>query len=221
MLREAEGRAVMAQPYPWRNGPGADWSTDEAWAILDEIPAGILPDEWLAWRQDFRRHASRPRRRARRQALPIRIDVAARAGCADNRTPRAQSEESKKTTIAIALGAVLGAAGVTAINAQTKPPAFLVADITVTDEAKFKAWGERIGPTFPKHGGKYIARGGTVIPVTGSALTELPKRAVLVQFENLDKAKEWDASADAKAAREADGGNRGATFRTYIVEGSQ
>ena len=43
-----------------------------------------------------------------------------------------------KTTIAIALGAVLGAAGVTAINAQTKPPAFLVADITVTDEAKFK-----------------------------------------------------------------------------------
>jgi hypothetical protein len=39
----------MAQPYPWRNGPGADWSTDEAWAILDEIPAGILPDEWRFW----------------------------------------------------------------------------------------------------------------------------------------------------------------------------
>lgn len=101
------------------------------------------------------------------------------------------------------------------LHAQAKPPAFLISDITVTDDAKFKAWGERIGPTFPKHGGKYLARGGQTMPVTG-ATGELPKRAVVVMFESMDKAKEWDSAEDVKAARAID---RGATFHSYIVEG--
>jgi uncharacterized protein (DUF1330 family) len=78
------------------------------------------------------------------------------------------------------------------------------------------AWGERINPTFDKRGAKYLARGGQTMLVTGSSLTEAPKRSNIIVFDSLDKAKEWDSSEDVKAARAID---RGATFRSYIVEG--
>ena len=32
-------------PYPSRHQPGSHWSTDEAWAILDRLPVGMLPDD--------------------------------------------------------------------------------------------------------------------------------------------------------------------------------
>ena len=122
-----------------------------------------------------------------------------------------------KLLCATALGAVLGIGATQMLNAQAKPPAFLVSDITVTDDAKYKAWADRIGPTFTKAGAKYLARGGQTIPVTGGG-DQLPKRAVVIQFESLDKAKAWDTSEEVKAARAID---RGATFKSYIVEGVQ
>ena len=120
-----------------------------------------------------------------------------------------------KLAFAVLTGAALGVGATQMLHAQAKPPAFLISDITVTDDAKFKAWGERINPTFPKHGGKYLARCGQTMPVTG-ATGELPKRAVVVMFESMVKAKDWDSAEDVKAARAID---RGATFRSYIVEG--
>ena len=120
-----------------------------------------------------------------------------------------------KLAFAVLAGAALGVSATQMLHAQAKPPAFLISDITVTDDAKFKAWGERIGPTFPKHGGKYLARGGQTLPVTGGG-DYMPKRAVVVMFESMDKAKEWDSAEDVKAARAID---RGATFKSYIVEG--
>jgi uncharacterized protein (DUF1330 family) len=105
------------------------------------------------------------------------------------------------------------------LHAQAKPPAYLVTDITVTDDAKFKAWGERINPTFEKRGAKYLARGGQTMAVGGSCNgNELPKRAIIIVFDSLDKAKEWDSAEDVKTARAID---RGATFRSWIVEGVQ
>jgi uncharacterized protein (DUF1330 family) len=44
------------------------------------------------------------------------------------------------------------------LHAQAKPPAFLISDITVTDDAKFKEWGGRVVATFVTHGTKYLAR---------------------------------------------------------------
>ena len=72
-----------------------------------------------------------------------------------------------KLAFAVIAGAAIGVGATQMLHAQAKPPAFLIADITVTDDAKFKAWGERIGPTFAKHGGKYVARGGQTMLVTG------------------------------------------------------
>ena len=48
-----------------------------------------------------------------------------------------------KLALAVLAGAALGAGATQMLHAQAKPPAYLVTDITVTDDAKFKAWGER------------------------------------------------------------------------------
>ena len=45
---------------------------------------------------------------------------------------------------------------------------------------------------------------------------DLPKRAVVIMFESMDKAKEWDSAEDVKAARAID---RGATFRVLHCRG--
>ena len=52
-----------------------------------------------------------------------------------------------KLAFAVLAGAALGVGATQMLHAQAKPPAFLVSDTTVTDAAKFKAWGERINPT--------------------------------------------------------------------------
>ena len=76
-----------------------------------------------------------------------------------------------------------------------------------------------VNPTFEKRGAKYLARGGQTMAVGGSCNgNELPKRAIIIVFDSLDKAKEWDSAEDVKTARAID---RGATFRSWIVEGVQ
>src|SRR5262245_30132075 len=43
-----------------------------------------------------------------------------------------------KTAVAICCGLVVGGGAVQLLHAQTKPPAFVIAEITVTDEAGYK-----------------------------------------------------------------------------------
>ncbi len=123
-----------------------------------------------------------------------------------------------KLLCATALGVVLGIGATQMLNAQAKPPAFLVTELGITDQAKYAAWRDRINPTFAKYGGKFLARNAQGHAVIGSALTELPKSATLIQFESLDKFNAWNTSDEVKAARAID---RGATFRSYVVEGMQ
>ena len=73
-----------------------------------------------------------------------------------------------KLAFAVLAGTVLGVGATQMLQAQAKSPAFLISDITVTNPEAFKAWGERISPTFAQFGGKYLARGGQTMKVTGS-----------------------------------------------------
>ena len=124
-----------------------------------------------------------------------------------------------KTQYAVALAVVtgfgLGAAAVQGLHAQAKPPAYVVAEVDVTNQDAFvkeyvplavKALGEAAGY-------KAIARGGKTISIEGKA----PKRIVINTFANLDAAKAAYSSADYKAARVI--GNKYAKFRIYAVEG--
>ena len=53
-----------------------------------------------------------------------------------------------KFAFAMLLGAAFGIGAIEMLHAQAKPPAYLIADITVNNEALFKEWADKINPTF-------------------------------------------------------------------------
>jgi uncharacterized protein (DUF1330 family) len=122
-----------------------------------------------------------------------------------------------KLAFAMLLGAALGIGAIEMLHAQAKPPAYLIADITVNNETLFKEWADKINPTFAQFGAKYLVRGGQSIAIPSSG--EPPKRTVLIVFESLDKAKAWNESDTVKQARSMP--DRGAKFHSWLVEGAQ
>ena len=120
-----------------------------------------------------------------------------------------------KPLSAMLIGAALGISAIEMLHAQAKPPAYLMADITVNNETLFKEWADKINPTFAPFGAKYLVRGGETIAISG----EPPKRTVLIVFESLDKAKAWNESDAVKQARSMP--DRGAKFHSWLVEGAQ
>lgn len=99
----------------------------------------------------------------------------------------------------------------------SEPPAFVIAEIDVTNQDGFvkefaplavKALGEN-GPGY-----KAIARGGKTVAIEGAP----PKtRIVINHFDSLDAAMAAYNSAAYKKAREV--GNKYGTFRIYATEG--
>ena len=65
---------------------------------------------------------------------------------------------------------------------------YVLADVDVTDPDKFGEYRDAVEPTVEKYGGRYIVRGGANEVVEG---TWMPNRLVVIQFESLERAKEW------------------------------
>jgi uncharacterized protein (DUF1330 family) len=94
-------------------------------------------------------------------------------------------------------------------------PAYVIADVTITDPQGFEAYRQMVPPTIAKYGGKFVVRGGQLEKMEGNWE---PKRLVLIEFENAERAKQWWASEDyreAKALRQ-----RTAMTNLIIVEGA-
>ena len=72
-------------------------------------------------------------------------------------------------------------------------PAYLIADIEVTNPEGFKKYQEVVPATIEKYGGKYKVRGGDLEPVEGEWA---PKRMVVLEFPNMTTLKKWYNSAD-------------------------
>lgn len=117
-----------------------------------------------------------------------------------------------KTLCVALVAAVIGFGTSQILQAQGKPHAYVMANINVTNQAKYDAWAGKLADSTKQHGGKFLARGNTIAPVDG----EPAKRAAVIEFENMDKAKAW---ADATKALRAE--DRGATVNSWIVEGMQ
>jgi uncharacterized protein (DUF1330 family) len=82
-------------------------------------------------------------------------------------------------------------------------PAYVIAEVTVRDEATYAQYRELAPPSIAAYGGKYIARGGTTETLTGSWS---PARLVILEFPTAQRAREWWDSpeyAAAKSLREA------------------
>ena len=121
-----------------------------------------------------------------------------------------------KLAFAMLLGAALGIGANEMLHAQAKPPAYLISDITITNEAAYKEWADRIVPTFAQFGAKFLVRGGQPIALGAD---EPPKRTTLIVFDSQDKAKAWNESDAVTPARSLP--DRGAKIRSWVVEGAQ
>jgi uncharacterized protein (DUF1330 family) len=112
-------------------------------------------------------------------------------------------------------GAALGGTAVQTIYAQAKPPAYVIAEVTVKDQDKYiKEFAPARAKAIADSGGKYIVRGGTATGVKG---TPPAGRVVVVQFDNLDKVRAFTESAGFKDSQVI--GDKYADIRIYAVEG--
>jgi uncharacterized protein (DUF1330 family) len=130
-----------------------------------------------------------------------------------------QQEEAMKTryiiTLSISAGVVVGAAAVQALHAQTKPPAYVVAEIDVMNPDPYdKEYVPPAAKAIADGGGKYLVRGGKTVAFYG----EPPKSRIAVMiFASLEKAQAAFNSSAFKEAKKV--GDKYAKFRVYAVEG--
>ncbi len=93
-------------------------------------------------------------------------------------------------------------------------PAYLIADVEVTDPELFAEYRELVEPTVNAFGGKYIARGGETLLLEGD---RSPNRTVIIEFPGMEQAKAWHDSDDYAPAK--DMRFRSANSHVIIVEG--
>jgi uncharacterized protein (DUF1330 family) len=81
--------------------------------------------------------------------------------------------------------------------------AFVVVQVDVTDPARYEDYKKMVPASIAKYRGRFIIRGGRTETLEGSWA---PKRFVMVEFPDLERARAWWASdeyAEAKALRQA------------------
>ena len=121
-----------------------------------------------------------------------------------------------RCTVALSIlaGVAIGAAAVQALHAHAKRPAYVIAEIDVTNVEPYdKEYVPPAAKAVTDGGGKYIVRGGRTVSFYGEP--PKPRIAVMV-FESMDKAQAAFDSPAYKAAKTL--GDKYATFRVYAVE---
>jgi uncharacterized protein (DUF1330 family) len=97
-------------------------------------------------------------------------------------------------------GVLIGVSGARLIHAQqTKtPPAYVIAEVEVTDPATLQKYGEKAPQIVESFDGHYVVRGGKTVALEG----EPPKGyVVVIGFDSLDKARAWYHSPAYTAIR--------------------
>ena len=92
--------------------------------------------------------------------------------------------------------------------------AYVIADVKVEDPVEYEDYKQMVPATIAAYGGKFIARGGRTEVLEGEWR---PNRVVIIEFESVERAKEWWASEEYRAARELR--QRTSTGSLIVVEG--
>ncbi len=81
--------------------------------------------------------------------------------------------------------------------------AYVIAEVDVLDPEAYEEYRRHVPPTLEAYGARFIVRGGETTLLEGEPK---PKRIVVIEFESVDRAREWWASevyAGPKAMRQA------------------
>ena len=76
--------------------------------------------------------------------------------------------------------------------------AYVIGDITVNDQERYEDYKKLAPLAIAAFGGKYLARGGKSEKLEGNWE---PDRVVILEFESIEKAKEWIDSKEYREAR--------------------
>ena len=93
-------------------------------------------------------------------------------------------------------------------------PAYIIAEIDVQNPQDYEEYKKMVPSTITAYGGRYIARGGKTEILEGNWS---PKRIALLEFESVERAKEWlnsELYAPAKKIRHAS-----AKTNMIVIEG--
>jgi uncharacterized protein (DUF1330 family) len=117
--------------------------------------------------------------------------------------------------LAVIAGIEIGVAGATMIHAQEAKvaPAYMIAEVDVTDPTTFQKYAQSVPATFVPFNGQYLVRAGKTAVLEGEA----PKRIVVVAFDSMEKARAWYDSAAYDAIKPIR--HSSANTRSFIVEG--
>ena len=122
-----------------------------------------------------------------------------------------------KITSAIACGLLVGGGAVQMLHAQSKPPAYVVAEVAVKDKEGYeKNFLKATLKDISDHGGKFLAGGyDKTVSLVGDPP---PNRVVILQFDNMDAVKTWQAEGAMDLENTV--GSKYAAFRIFAVEGA-
>ena len=126
-------------------------------------------------------------------------------------------KKTYKLRLAILVGIPIGITGAMAIHAQqvrtSSPPAYVVAELDVTDATTYQKYSAQVQETLAPFNGHFIVRGGKTQAVEGEA----PKRLVVIAFDSAEKARGWYDSPAYQAILPMRLSS--AKTRLFIVEG--
>lgn len=92
--------------------------------------------------------------------------------------------------------------------------AYVIAEIEVKDPEGYKDYQRMGPPTVAAFGGEFVVRGGRAEVLEGD---RVPKRLVILRFDNFERAKEWWDSEEYRPAKQVR--QRTAKSRMIVVEG--
>ncbi len=127
-------------------------------------------------------------------------------------------ETNFKLMLAALAGVVIGAASIATLSAQgvspTKaPPAYLIAEIEVTDPDGYKTYQDGVSSVLAASGGRYVVRGGKTVALDGAP----PNRIVVIAFDSIEKAQAFRNSTVYKEFVPIR--DKSSKFRLFAAEG--
>ena len=94
-------------------------------------------------------------------------------------------------------------------------PAYIIAQINVTDPQKYQEYIKLAGPANAKYGGRFLVRGGATTALEGKNPYQ---RIVVTEFKDVESAKRFYSSPEYQEARSKRLG--AADFNMIVVEGA-
>ncbi len=91
---------------------------------------------------------------------------------------------------------------------------YAVVNVRVTDPTRYEEYKEKAPASIAHYGGRYLARGGTVEVLEGEWD---PDRLVILEFESMERFREWYYSPEYAPFRRLRGESAATDF--VVVEG--